>query len=82
MTDLAAIEQKLDNISAQIDALNIRTNPPALMTTQECAQLLQVTTERLYQWRREGGGPKWCQPRGTRTLRYRREDVLDWMRGE
>jgi predicted DNA-binding transcriptional regulator AlpA len=74
MTDLSTIESKLD----QILEVAVRANPPQLMTTQECAVYLQVSAERLYQMRKEGIGPPFCQPT-ERWVRYRRADVDAWV---
>jgi len=77
MTDLSTLELKLE----EIKELVVRANPPELMTTQECAVFLKCSAERLYQWRKEGGGPPFCQPT-ERIVRYRRADVDAWVRGQ
>lgn len=51
------------------------------MTTQECAVYLKCSAERLYQMRKEGGGPRFCQPT-ERWVRYRRADVDAWVQGK
>ena len=57
---------------------------PQLMTTKQCAEFLQVTPRRLETWRakRERGeeaGPPFLHIT-ERTLRYDRDDVLEWAR--
>lgn len=85
MTDsTSAIEAKISNLESILTDLRemvVRTNPPDLMTTQECAVYLKCSSERLYQWRKEGGGPPFCQPT-ERIVRYRRADVDAWVRGQ
>lgn len=77
MTNLAAIEQKLDTIQARVS--DVRTNPPVFMTTKEVAAFLGVSAERVFQWRQEGTGPTYCGPT-SRTIRYHRDDVIAWMK--
>ena len=74
MTDLAAFEAKIDELANLV----LRSNPPQFMTTEECAAFLKVSAERLYQMRKEGGGPPFCQPTA-RWVRYRLSDVEAWM---
>jgi predicted DNA-binding transcriptional regulator AlpA len=74
MTDLSALEAKIDDIHENI----MRNAPPRMMTTRECAKYLQLSAERLYQLRKIGGGPKFYQP-SERTVRYRLEDVDAWV---
>jgi predicted DNA-binding transcriptional regulator AlpA len=59
----------------------LRSNPPRVMTTSECARYLSVSRDRLFQMRREGVGPKYCQPT-ERWVRYRVEDVDAWVSGQ
>ena len=74
MTELSAIEQKLDDLTAH----NLRANPPQFMTSEEVATFLRVSPDRVYQWRKEGIGPKYHRPTG-RLLRYHVDDVVAWM---
>ena len=81
MTDTSALEAKISNLEtavAELTHLVRRSSPPELMTTAECADYLKVSTERLYQLRKEGGGPPFCQPTD-RWVRYRRADVDAWV---
>lgn len=77
MSDLAAIEQKLDTIHAHVS--DVRVNPPVFMTTEEVAQFLRVSPERVFQWRKDGDGPTYCGPT-SRTIRYHVDDVIEWMK--
>lgn len=77
MTDLTAIEQKLDIIHERVT--DVRVNPPVFMTTEEVAQFLRVSSERVFQWRKDGTGPAYCGPT-SRTIRYHVDDVVAWMK--
>ena len=52
---------------------------PVLMTTAEVAEMLQVNRSTLSRWRAAGTGPRvvWLSPS---MPRYRRADVVDWLR--
>lgn len=84
MTDTAALEAKITNLETILTDLReivVRANPPDLMTTEELAVYLKCSAERLYQMRKEGGGPPFCQPT-MRWVRYRRADVDAWVAGK
>lgn len=53
-----------------------------LLTTEEVAELLQVSPELVRQWRSRGEGPRSYKlsPGRSGTVRYRREDVDAWLR--
>ena len=48
-----------------------------LLTESETAELLGISERTLQAWRVHGGGPAFV--RIGRTIRYRRQDVLDWI---
>jgi excisionase family DNA binding protein len=48
-----------------------------MATPAEVADFLQVPVKSLYQWRYQGSGPR--AHRVGRHLRYRWEDVEDWL---
>lgn len=48
-----------------------------LMTTDEVADLLQVSRHTLPKWRIEGGGPPFVKFKG--HVRYSRFEVLEWL---
>lgn len=50
----------------------------ALMKAEEVAEYLAVTPGALAQMRYEGTGPRFIKITG-RAVRYRREDVDDWL---
>lgn len=59
----------------------------ALLTPKETAQLLRKSEWLLWQWRREGIGPKWIEtnPKATPSTtrpRYRRQDIEAWIEGQ
>lgn len=71
----------LDEIGQQLADLHrdlIRSHPPILMTTKECAAFMSVTEETLFRWRKDGFGPPYSQP-NVRVIRYNRDDVVAWM---
>lgn len=75
------ISARLDKLEATICGLHdvlVRSTPPQLMTTRECASYVQLSVERLFQMRKRGEGPKYLQPT-ERTVRYRLEDVDTWL---
>ena len=50
---------------------------PKLATTQDVADYLSTTPAALAQWRYRGTGPKFVKV--GRHVRYRWEDVTDWL---
>ncbi|MDJ0993803.1 MAG: helix-turn-helix domain-containing protein [Dinoroseobacter sp.] len=72
----------LDQIHDSISALRqdlVRSNPPEIMTSRECAAFMDVSDETLVRWRKDGFGPPYSQP-NSRIVRYLRSDVIDWLR--
>ena len=49
-----------------------------LLTIDEVAEHLAVSTQRLYAWRHAGKGPPAIQLEG-RLLRYRQADLCSWL---
>lgn len=48
-----------------------------LLTLQQVAELLEVSTNTVYYWRYQGTGPK--GHRVGRQVRYWKRDVLEWL---
>ena len=52
-----------------------------MLTPQEVSQLIKISVSTLENWRMQGRGPKFIKlgggPRG--HVRYRQQDVEDWM---
>lgn len=71
-----SIDQQIADLRAVVE----RANPPEVMTTEECAAFLNVTTETLFSWRKKGGGPRFSKPTD-RMVRYLRSDVVTWLEG-
>lgn len=72
----------LDEIGQQLTDLRAHMNlahPPAVMTPAQAAEMIGVTTETLFRWRKDRVGPPYSQPT-SRIVRYVRDDVLAWMR--
>jgi predicted DNA-binding transcriptional regulator AlpA len=49
-----------------------------LLDTKELSKMLGVTTNTLQIWRHEGKGPKYLKL-SRRAVRYKEQDVLNWM---
>lgn len=60
---------------------NQLTKPTELMTPEEVADLLKVSTGTLENWRYRGEGPPFVKLGSKRRspVRYRSKDVEDWM---
>jgi len=56
----------------------IKYDPQQLLTTEQAASLLSVSKNTLEVWRCHGGSPKFIK-RGSRFVRYRVQDLLDWI---
>jgi predicted DNA-binding transcriptional regulator AlpA len=54
------------------------TTSAQLMTPGQLATFLQVSTERLYDWRSSGIGPRFVKLSG-REVRYAWRDVREWL---
>ena len=58
-------------------SLPIPTDPDAMMTEEQAAELACVSFRSLQTWRLKGGGPRFAKL--GRAVRYRRRDILDWV---
>lgn len=67
-----------DLISEVRNSLEAERFPP-IMTTQQVAHLLDLSTEWLFQARKTRTGPPFIQI-SRQTVRYDRDDVLAWAR--
>ena len=56
---------------------DISLDPDALLTEQQAAALLGVTSRALQKWRSKGSGPPFVRI-SCRCIRYRRRDLVDW----
>lgn len=54
------------------------TNPDQLMTETEAAEVLCYSVRALQNWRHRGGGPRFVKV-SSRSVRYRRSDLLAWI---
>lgn len=52
---------------------------PKLMKISEVAEFMGVTEAVIYEWRRMGEGPPFMHITA-RTVRYDRDDVIEWAR--
>jgi len=71
-----SIPQQIADLRAVVE----RANPPEVMTTEECAAFLSVTTETLFSWRKKGEGPRYSKPTD-HMIRYLRADLIVWLEG-
>ena len=62
---------------AKLRLRDISLDPDALLTEQQAALLLGVTTRALQKWRVRGTGPQFVRI-SSRCVRYRRRDLVDW----
>ena len=53
-------------------------NPDALMNEREAASILCYSVRALQNWRHRGGGPKFVKV-SSRSVRYRRCDLTQWV---
>lgn len=49
-----------------------------LITESEAANFLGYTVRALQNWRVRGGGPQFVKV-SSRSIRYRRKDIVDWI---
>lgn len=68
---LIEIAQQLAELRDQLQT----TFPKDVLTPGEAAEMIGVSTETLFRWRKDGFGPRYSQP-NHRIVRYLREDVL------
>jgi len=52
-----------------------------MLYQDQVAEMLNVTTHSLYVWRKKGIGPVYVKLNG-RTVRYRQEDVEEWIKSK
>lgn len=50
----------------------------ALMDERQAASILCYSVRALQNWRHRGGGPKFIRV-SSRSIRYRRRDLMDWI---
>lgn len=53
-------------------------HPQQLLTPKQAAEILGAAEKTLEGWRTKGGGPHFIK-QGTRFIRYRMEDLSDWV---
>jgi len=80
VTDLSeevrALRYTVGQMSDQLTRLGVG---PKLMKTSECAEFLGVSEVVLFEWRQKRQGPPYLHITA-RTLRYDRDDVIEWAR--
>jgi excisionase family DNA binding protein len=64
---------ELRGIAREVIADSVRE----VMTTEQAAEYLQCSRQRLDQWRHQGNGPPFVKM--ARLVRYRRSDLDKWL---
>ncbi|MCU0826929.1 MAG: helix-turn-helix domain-containing protein [Tabrizicola sp.] len=78
--DLAEEVRSLrDTVGQMADQLTRIGVGPKLMKTPEAAEFLGVSPEVMFEWRQKGEGPPFLHITA-RTLRYDRDDLIEWAR--
>ena len=72
---LDEIGQQLADLRAEI----MRAHPPEVMTPAQAADMIGVTAETLFRWRKDACGPRYSQP-NPRIVRYLRDDVVAFLK--
>jgi predicted DNA-binding transcriptional regulator AlpA len=54
------------------------SDPNTLVDEREAASILCYSVRALQNWRHRGGGPKFVRV-SSRSIRYRRRDLMDWI---
>ncbi len=74
MTDLSPVLARIDELESRL----LRSDPPMVMSSKECAAFLGYTEEHLCRLRKDGQGPKCSKP--GKHVKYLRDDAIDWLR--
>ena len=74
--EVSALRYTVGQMADQLSRIGLG---PKLMKTPEAAELLGVPPEVLFEWRQKGEGPPYLHITA-RTLRYDRDDVVEWAR--
>ncbi|MBL8857578.1 MAG: helix-turn-helix domain-containing protein [Planctomycetes bacterium] len=72
-----AVLEELRGLRADLRQLREAAPTPALLTIEDLAALLRVTTRTLRTWRHAGESPQGIEIAG--ALRWRRADVDAWL---
>ena len=59
-------------------AIISQNNPEALVDEREAASILCYSVRALQNWRHRGGGPRFVKV-SSRSIRYRRSDLTQWV---
>ncbi len=68
---------EIDTIAARVAEELQKVAVRDVMTTEQAADYLSMSKQRLEIWRHEGKGP--CFIKLSRMVRYRREDMDEWL---
>jgi predicted DNA-binding transcriptional regulator AlpA len=74
--ELRALRETVGLMADQLTRIGVG---PKLMKTSDAAEFLGVSPDVLFEWRQKGEGPPYLHITA-RTLRYDRDDVIEWAR--
>jgi predicted DNA-binding transcriptional regulator AlpA len=74
--EVRALRYNVGQMAEQLTRIGLG---PKLMKTPEAAEFLGVSPEVLFEWRQKGEGPPYRHITA-RTLRYDRDDMIEWAR--
>jgi predicted DNA-binding transcriptional regulator AlpA len=74
--EVRALRYNVGQMAEQLTRIGLG---PKLMKTPEAAEFLGVSPEVLFEWRQKGEGPPYLHITA-RTLRYDRDDMIEWAR--
>lgn len=57
---------------------DFKIDQDSLLNEKQAAAILNYSTRALQKWRHKGSGPKFIRV-STRSIRYRRKDLIAWM---
>jgi len=60
--------------------LETKYDPNQLIKQEAAAAFLELSQKTLEKWRHTGGGPRFVK-RGSRFIRYRAADLIEWIEG-
>lgn len=74
--EVRALRETVGQMADQLTRIGVG---PKLMKISEVAEFMGVTEAVIYEWRRMGEGPPFMHITA-RTVRYDRDDVIEWAR--
>lgn len=72
------LTRKVNDMKNGTETPRYNQDPDRLMNEVEAAQILGYTIRCLQNWRLRGGGPRFVKV-SSRSIRYRRRDLNEWI---